>query len=435
MTLAAHFLQSILAVQEEILIMYEEMRNQIALFRYGIIAPLVTKGITAPSERGQFFRDAGSRTYEFIDGRTVTVSADTVYRYYRAYQNGGFEALKPAGRSDVGKIRKLDGDILAQIEYLHREYPRLPSTMIYQKLLDNQTIRKDDVSLSTITRYVSTLKKESGDYGKEYRRYELSHINEVWYGDSSVGPYLRIGKKKHKTWIIALIDDASRYIVGIDIFFNDNYVNLLSVIRSAVIRNGKPKTMKFDNGASYRSCQMELLGARMGTAICYAPPRTPTGKAKIERWFRTMKDHWMANLKMDDYHSLEELQESLMAYVQKYNQSPHTSLNQKTPQDRFYEESQLIIRLDEQTVERTFLLEIDRKVSADNVINIDGELYEVDYRYSNQSLLIRYSPDLSKIYSVDRKSGELTEIHLLNKKKNADCHRHSAFMFSGEVGN
>ena len=30
-------------------------------------------------------------------------------------------------------------------------------------------------------------------------------------------------------------------IVGIDIFFNDNFVNLMSVIRGAVIKYGKPK--------------------------------------------------------------------------------------------------------------------------------------------------------------------------------------------------
>jgi len=36
-------------------------------------------------------------------------------------------------------------------------------------------------------------------------------------------------------------------IVGIDIFFNDNFVNLMSVIRGAVIKYGKPKKFNFDN--------------------------------------------------------------------------------------------------------------------------------------------------------------------------------------------
>lgn len=403
--------------------MDEKERNQIALFRYGVIAPLVTAGETTPAERGNFFREASDKTYENTDGAYVKISADTIYRWYRNYRNNGFDGLKPNARSDLGKTRKLDDDIISQINYLHKEYPRLPATMIYEKLLASGTITRDSVSLSTITRYMRRIKEKEDHPGKEMLRYELAHINEVWYGDSSAGPYLRNGKSRIRTWVIALIDDASRMIVGIDIFTNDNYLNLLSVIRSAVIRYGKPLCMKFDNGASYRSHQMELLGARMGTAISYAPPRTPQGKAKVERWFRTMKDHWMAGLNMNDFQTLDQLRESLFAYVQKYNQSPHESLQMKTPQDRFFEESSRIFRMDEERIEKTFLLEIERTVSADNVIVIDNEEYEVDYRYASRRLLLRYAPDLSKVYSVDKTTGEMIEIHLLDKHKNSSGHR------------
>ena len=412
--------------------MDENYRNKIALFRYGLISEAITSGDLTPKERNKLFLDASKKSYTMPDGKEVSPSMYSINRYYVAYLKDGFDGLKPKKRSDSGRTRKMDSEVKSQIEYLHKEYPRLPSTLIYQKLLDNGTITKKDLSLSSVTRYIGHLKAAENVVSKEYRRYELQHINEVWYGDSSVGPRITIDKEKKKTWIIALIDDASRFIIGIDIFYNDNYVNLLSVIRSAVIKYGKPKTLKFDNGANYRSTQMELLGARMGTAIHYAPAYTPTGKAKIERWFRTMKDHWMASLNMNDFHSLDELRESLMAYVQKYNQSPHISLNQKTPQDRFFEESNLIIRLDEDRIEKTFLLEVERKVSKDNVITIDSEEYEVNYKYAGRKLLVRYSPDLSKIYSVDRETGEMEEIKLLNKVNNSTGHRHG-YMFSSST--
>ena len=68
------------------------------------------------------------------------------------------------------------------------------------------------------------------------RRYERPHINEVWCGDSSVGPYLRTDDgKKHRVYVIALIDDASRFITGADVFFNDNFVNLMSVMKSDMV--------------------------------------------------------------------------------------------------------------------------------------------------------------------------------------------------------
>lgn len=252
--------------------------------------------------------------------------------------------------------------------------------------------------MSTVNRFVQKYKDSKGITPiKDMRRYECEHINEVWCGDSSVGPYLKVDGKKQRTYIIALIDDASRMIVGIDIFFNDNFVNLMSVIRGAVIKYGKPKKFNFDNGANYRSGQMNLLAARIGTIIHYNPARTPTGKAKIERWFRTLKDQWMSQLCMNDFKDIEELRKSLFAYVQEYNQRIHSSLNGKSPMERFFSESTLIIRMSDQEVERSFLLEIERKVSNDSVIVIDEKEYEVNYKYQGQKLLIRYSPDLKKV--------------------------------------
>lgn len=296
--------------------------------------------------------------------------------------------------------------------------------MVYQKLLETNTIVAKDVSLSTVNRFVQEYKKSKG-FGplKDMKRYEREHINEVWCGDSSVGPYLKVDGKKQRTYIIALIDDASRMIVGIDIFFNDNFVNLMSVIRGAVIKYGKPKTFNFDNGSNYRSTQMNLLAARIGTVIHYNPARTPTGKAKIERWFRTMKDQWMSQLCMTDYKSLDELRKSLFMFVQEYNQRAHSSLNGKSPMERFFSESTLIIRMNEDEIERSFLLEIERKVSNDSVIVIDEKEYEVNYKYQGQRLLIRYSPDLKKVYVVDSISKEMEPIELLDKNKNSTMHR------------
>ncbi|MDZ5723406.1 DDE-type integrase/transposase/recombinase [Acetobacterium sp. K1/6] len=119
------------------------------------------------------------------------------------------------------------------------------------------------------------------------RRYERPHINEVWCRDSSVGSYLKTPDgKKHKVFIIALIDDASCLIVGIDVFFNDNFVNLMSVMKSAVARYGRPQIYNFDNGSAFKNRQIELLAARTSSVLHYDQPYTPTRKAKIERWFR-----------------------------------------------------------------------------------------------------------------------------------------------------
>ena len=265
------------------------------------------------------------------------------------------------------------------------------------------------------------------------RRYEKAHINEVWCGDSSVGPYISVDGKKKRTYIIALIDDASRYIVGIDIFFNDNFINLMSVIKSAVTKFGKPKMFNFDNGSSYKNKQMELLAARIGSVINFNQPYTPTGKAKIERWFRTMKDKWMSTLYINDFSSLDELRSSLFKFVKEYNQTVHSSLNGLSPQDRYFKESYMIKRLTDKQIETSFLLEYERRVTADNVITIDSVEYEVDYHYAKQRILIRYSPDLSKIYVIDKHTGEATPLKLLNKVENSETKRKKVKLTGGSI--
>ena len=138
----------------------------------------------------------------------VTVSPSTLSRWYAAYQRDNVEGLLPQRRNDLGKSRKLDDDVIAQIRYLRQEYPRIPATLIYQKLQDTGTIAHRDISLSTLTRYIKRLKLENKETNnKDMRRYEHKYINTVWYGDSSVGIYLNIDGKKKKTWIIALLDD------------------------------------------------------------------------------------------------------------------------------------------------------------------------------------------------------------------------------------
>ena len=247
-----------------------------------------------------------------------------------------------------------------------------------------------------------------------------------------MGPYLKTADGlKRKVYIIALIGDASRFIVGIDVFFHDNFVNLMSVIKSAVAKYGRPQIFNFDNGKSYRNKQMELLAARIGSVLHFDQPYTPTQKAKIERWFRTMKDQWMAALDIRDFHSLDELRGNLLAYVNTYNNSPHSSLKGKTPQERFFSEPECFHRLADDEIDKDFLLEIERRVSADSVIVIDQVEYEVNCRFAKQRIKLRYSPDLKDIFIVET-DGTLTPIRLLNKTENAFVKREKVHLCRGE---
>lgn len=270
--------------------MTEDEKNSVALFRYGIISELIT-GVNKYPTKDAYFKAKSEQEWINKNGDKVSVHEKTIERWYYNYLKYGFDVLKPKDRNDTGRSRRIDDELLNIINHYVIEHPRMPATLIYDELLTNHYIIKDEISLSTISRYVSKLKKSKCVIEhSEMKRYEASHINEIWCCDTTYSFKINVGEEKKRMYIIGIIDDASRLIAGIDVFFNDNYVNFMSVLKQAVTKYGKPQVLNLDNGAPYKNSQLDMLAARIGIGLYHNKPYYGPGKAKIERWFRTMKD-------------------------------------------------------------------------------------------------------------------------------------------------
>lgn len=402
--------------------MNNKEKEQIALFRYSILAPIIS-GMDNFTSKNAFFLDVSTKKHRFIDGNLISISYSTVERWYYNYRKYGFDGLKPHSRSDTGARRKLDDDLMSIINHYIDVHPRLPATSIYEDLIKNGYISKSEVSLSTVTRYVSYYKSNKNIVSHtQLLRYELEHVNDVWCCDTTYSFKLTIDGIKKRTYIIAIIDDASRLIVGCDVFFNDNYANFMSVLKSAIKRYGKPKLLNVDNGSPYRNGQIELLCARLGISLHHCAPYSPVQKAKIERWFRTMKDHFMALYNINASTTLDSYRKDLLEYVNTYNNSIHTSLNGISPTERFFNGKDQIIKIDDNTLDSSFLLEVERKVSADSVVTIDSHDFEVPYQYGSKKVTIRYSSDYLNVYIVNP-DNTFTKILPLDKIANSKIKR------------
>lgn len=410
--------------------MNNEIKDEIALFRYGIIADAVSGAYTGSLK--EFFK-AKAGSYKFIDDTYRNVSAETIERWYYAYKKGKFEAIKPKGRNDCGRYRKLDDEALNVIKHYVENHPRLPATAIYEELIANGYITKDELSVSTVSRYITKIKSKSDVVNHaEIKRYEAEHINDIWCCDTTYSFKLNVGKDKKRMFIVCIIDDASRLIVGTDIFFNDNYVNFMSVLKQAVKKYGKPKKLNLDNGAPYKNKQLDLLAARVGISLFHNKPYYGQGKAKIERWFRTMKDHFMARYPLTSKTTLEEFKTAYLEYVNDYNNDIHSSLNGKTPNERFFNCGEEVLYLENDVLEKGFLLEVKRKASVDCVVQLDNIEFEIPQKYSNKEVILRYANDYKTCYIVEA-DGTLTPITLLDKVSNSKIKR-SKPIFNTEEG-
>ncbi|MCD8300180.1 MAG: hypothetical protein LUC41_03285 [Clostridiales bacterium] len=216
----------------------------------------------------------------------------------------------------------------------------------------------------------------------------LCHINGAWCGDIGVGPSLQTEDgSKHRVSILIIMDEVSDLIVGADLFFNVGLVDIMSVMKSAVAKYGWPYAWHF-------------------------------GKACSDTWFRHTQKRWEAALDMRDFHSLDELRDSFYAYVQRYNWDPCSRREGISPIDCFFSEPEYIHRLSQEEFDNSFLFEVKCQISEDNAVIINNVEYEVDHRFAEQCIRIRYSLDMKRTYLVGA-YGDLAPIRLLKKHEKA----------------
>src|SRR5262249_2489450 len=126
--------------------------EKVALFRYGLIAPLVLE----PLPRGELTRRAeeiASRHYEIPGSQRTSISVDTLLHWALRYRNGGFEALAPQTRQDRGKSRTITPQLAGLIERLKRENPhRTGTTLLRELALSGQDTA--GISASTLYRFL-----------------------------------------------------------------------------------------------------------------------------------------------------------------------------------------------------------------------------------------------------------------------------------------
>lgn len=397
--------------------MTQEFKEKIAVFRFSIISGLVTETFPCASKR-DYFRIMSKKKITDPYGKNTTISGSTIERWYIAYRKHGLEGLLPRDRNDMGRSSKLTSEQLLIMKHYVDAHPRLPATAIYESMINNHQLSLKDVHLSTFTRAIKKIRVMSPQQVREeMRRYEVANVNALWACDTTYSYSVFDNGNKKRMFIIAIIDDKSRLIVGCDVFFNDNYVNFMKVLKDACSRYGIPKMLNLDNGAPYKNHQLDLLAARSGFALHHCAYFHGNQKAKIERWFRTMKDHFMAAYNITKATTIEQFRKDLKEYINKYNNQVHSEIGD-TPNNIFFNKDNNIRYYTQDELDKYFLLELDRKVSIDNVIQINNVEYEVPCIYSNKKIKLRYSADLEKVYVVNP-DNSYTEIHLLNKVENS----------------
>ena len=375
----------------------EDYRQQVALFRYGLIADLIHLPPGSPG-LSQRLHEKAAREYTIPGTHRTTVAAETLRDWLKRYRRGGFEALVPKVRRDRGQPRGLPAAVADQLLALKEAHPQLSVRLVINKARASGAIADDQpLAPATVHRLLahhglmSASTNPPGD--QDRRRFAFAQAGQLWMSDVMHGPAVRVEKKRqHKTYLIAFIDDATRLIPAAAFALSENTQAFLPVLKQALLTYGLPQRLYVDNGANYRSHHLALVCAKLGIALIHARPRRPQGKGKIERWFKSVRAQLLSQLTADDTQSLEALNRRLWAWLQgEYHHTPHHGLDRQTPLERWAQTAdQVKFLTPDVDLEELMLFETQRKVKQDRTVSLHGTVYEVDAALVGECVTLRY---------------------------------------------
>lgn len=414
----------------------DEMKRQMALFRFSLIAPVVA-GTFPQASKMDYYRETCEKEHLLPNGKLVRFSPLTLKKWYWKYTDGGLEALIPKARMDLGHSRVLTEDVCRQIHAYREQFPYITGKKIYEKLVAEGYMKESDASLDTVCRYMKAEEMtRSGMPPQECLAFEFEHANDCWQADTTVGPTIVYEGRHRQTYLIAFIDDASRLLVHGEFFFEDNARNMQMAFQKAILKFGVPRRIFVDNGCSYRNNQLDWICAELGVVKLHSKPYHPKGKAKIERSHRTEKDRWMNCTDWNTFHSLEDVNTSYHRFLDtEYNNSLHSSIGM-TPKERYLKDFDGLRFLEKTAVEEGFLHRITRKVTPTAAVSLFNISYEVPQQYIGRTIHLRYRPeDMSEIYIYDGDSAKrLYTVYPVKKLDNAKRKRRANISYGSMDG-
>jgi transposase InsO family protein len=264
----------------------------------------------------------------------VGVAEGTLTKWRRQHEEGGLHGLCRRASSIAVRhqVSVLEERILAH----RKEHPEHGVRRIRDELR-----RKDGLSVSA--EKVRQVVNEAGE-GRppvqahrrppQVRRFERPLPNALWQIDIFTFHL----KRMYRVYLVGIIDDHSRYLVGWGLFRQQSAEAVLEVLRGALGQWGAPREILSDNGRQFVAWRGETRFQKVlkqqGIGHVRSAPHHPMTLGKIERFWQTL---WREFLSEAVFASFADACQRIDHWVHYYNhQRPHQGIEGAVPADRFY---------------------------------------------------------------------------------------------------
>jgi putative transposase len=385
--------------------------DPVALFRLSVLGSLVSRTHLSHGELQATLRELASKEYDIPGSRRRHVAEKTLQVWFYRYRREGLAGLAPKQRCDHGQS-KIGTAVQERLLAAKRENPRRSLHMLQRLLEGEGVVPRGTLSRSAIHRFLQRhgLSRPAGadSQPEERRSFLAEHANQIWFGDVMHGPRVLVQGRSRKTYLVSLLDDASRLIVHSAFCLSETALEIEGVLKQGVLKRGIAQKLIVDNGSAYRSASLQGICARLSISLIYCRPYAPEGKGKLERWHRTLRTQFLSELHLGPPLGLEDLNARLWAWVESgYHRSPHAGLGGRTPLERYQQDlphirllGPLAVKLD-----AIFQHRIQRLVRKDGTVSYEGRFFEVPYEFTGKTVWLVVDPHTHTAVGVEDEAG------------------------------
>jgi len=398
--------------------------RELAYFRFALIAPVI-QGTFNDASLAAYCRRVTENPIVRPDGTSFLYKPGTLEKWVSYYRAHGMEGLMPRTRSDKGCTKSLSGECISEIHRLKEKYPRLDAVQIHIRLVQDGFIPAA-VSARTVQRYIKAnglRNPAASGLLKDRKAFEEPFFGSMFQADACYFPYVPDENgTRQRTYLLAIVDDHSRLVVGARLFFEDNAYNFQKLFKDTVATFGICNKLYVDHGPSFENSQLSFICGSIGTILIHAPVRDGAAKAKVERFFGVLKSRWLYGLDTGQVRSIDEFNRELAEAVREHNLTVNSSTGQ-TPMDRFLAtRGQIRIPQSQEWLDDCFMNRALRKVRNDATISLLKMQFDAPMQFIRQTVEVRFLPDrLSDAYIFDE--GKRFPLKLTDKQANSRAKR------------
>jgi putative transposase len=383
-----------------------DRHEQWAVFWCSLLQPLIC-GEVPPEEAGEFLRALADTEQLFPNGRRKKPSRAALWRKWKLYREGGFEALLRKRRSDRGRPRRVKQAVIDRAVELKKDQPLRSEEPINQFLQHEFQVQLPKSTLYRHLRQAGATRIKLGvSKQKVRRRWSRDQSNALWVGDFADGPYVIDGDRARETHLSVFIDCHSRYLVEGRYYYRENFEVLIDSLLRAWAHHGASCELYFDNAKVYHAHGLRAACVALNIKLLHRTAGDPPGGGVIERFIQTDQVQFESEVRAGEILTLDKLNQAFFAWVEmSYHERIHSETGQ-SPRVRYEAGKAFTRQVDMQRAMQFFLQRRQRRVHKTfSDVQLPGGFFRVDKRLRGDKVEVRYDPfrpcDRVLIHSLD----------------------------------